>query len=53
MQVLDIVADRTQEIVNMGFPVPEHIPLNLDNLIPKDHDRKLHSATQLGKFIMD
>ena len=53
IQVLDIVADRTREIVNMGVPIPEHIPFNLDNVIPKDHNRKLHSATQLSESTMN
>ncbi len=53
MQVLDIVADRTPEIVNMGVPIPEHIPFNLDNVIPKDFDRKSNYATQLSEFTMD
>ena len=53
MQVLDIVADKTPDIVNMGVPIPEHIPFDLDNVIPKDHDRKQYNATRLSEFTMD
>lgn len=49
MQVLNLVADRIPEIVRMGVPIPEHIPFNLDNVIP-DHTRMQKGQVPMSKL---
>ena len=49
MQVVDIVADRIPEIVQMGVPIPDHIPFNLDNVIP-DPSKVSQGRVQLGEI---
>ena len=49
VQVLNIVAGRIPQILNMGVPVPDHIPFYMDNVIPEDHDRQINNETQLSK----
>ena len=50
-QLLYIVKERMPEILNMGVPIPEHIPLSLDNVIPQVTlmDIHLKKETQLSK----
>ena len=50
VQVVDVVADRIPEIVQRGVPIPDHIPFNLDNVIP-DPSKLSQGAVQLGAFI--
>ena len=50
VQVVDIVADRIPEIVQMGVPIPEHIPFNLDNVIP-DPSKLSQGQVQLGELM--
>ena len=48
-QLLDIVADRMPEILKMGVPIPEHIPLGLDNVNPRVPNGQIQNETQLSK----
>ncbi len=50
MQVVDVVAERIPQIVQMGVPIPEHIPFNLDNVIP-DPSKLSQNQVQLGELV--
>jgi hypothetical protein len=48
-QFLDIVTERMPEILNMAVPIPEHIPLGLDNLYPQVPRDQIQKEAQLSE----